>query len=60
MLAFIFDLYFKSSLRYIYDKNYIDVLINKINYRNEETKERIEAIRRYAKEYLEDKIGEQD
>lgn len=60
VLAFIFDLYFKSSLRYIYDKNYIDVLINKINYRNEETKERIEAIRRYAKEYLEDKIGEQN
>ena len=59
-MVVIVHLYFKSSLRYIYDKNYIDVLINKINYRNEETKERIEAIRRYAKEYLEDKIGEQD
>ena len=58
VLAFIFDLYFKSSLKYIYDKNYIDVLINKINYRNEETMERIETIRRYAKEYLENKIGE--
>lgn len=58
VLTFIFDLYFKSSLKYIYDKNYIDVLINKINYRNEETKERIETIRRYAKEYLENMIGE--
>lgn len=58
VLAFIFDLYFKSSLKYIYDKNYIDVLIDKINYRNEETKERIETIRRYAKEYLENMIGE--
>ena len=56
VLAFIFDLYFKSSLKYIYDKNYIDILIDKIDYKNEETKERMEFIRKCAKEYLEDKI----
>ena len=60
MLAFIFDLYFKSSLKYIYDKNYIDVLIDKINYSNEETKARMDVIRKCAKEYLENEIGEKD
>ena len=60
VLAFIFDLYFKSSLKYIYDKNYIDVLIDKINYSNEETKARMDVIRKCAKEYLENEIGEKD
>lgn len=56
ILAFIFDLYFKSSLKYIKDKNYIDILIDKIEYKNEETKARMEDIRKCAKKYIEDNI----
>ena len=56
ILAFIFDLYFKSSLKYIKDKNYIDVLIDKIEYKNEETKARMEDIRKCAKKYIENNI----
>ncbi len=52
VLAFIFDLYFKSSLQYVYDKNYIDILIDKIEYKDEKTKKRMEEIRRCAKEYI--------
>ena len=57
MLAFIFDLNFDISLKYVKDKNYIDTLINRINYENIETKERMENIRSCAKNYLNKKKG---
>ena len=52
VIAFIFDLNFSISLKYIQDKNYIDILINRIEYKNMETKERMEEIRICAKDYL--------
>ena len=52
-IAFIFDLNFKESLQYIKDKNYIDILIDRIEYKNKDTKKKMECIRRCAKEYLE-------
>lgn len=53
VIAFIFDLNFDISLQYIRDKNYIDILVDRIEYKNEETKEKMEQIRKCAKEYLE-------
>jgi len=51
-LAFIFDLNFDISLKYVKDKNYIDILIDRISYENIETKERMENIRNCAKNYI--------
>ncbi|MCI8410894.1 MAG: HD domain-containing protein [Clostridia bacterium] len=53
VIAFIFDLNFDISLQYIKDKNYIDILVDRIEYKNKETKEQMEQIRQCAKEYLE-------
>ena len=56
IIAFIFDLNFKESKAYIKEKNYIDILIDRIEYKNTETKEKMENIRKCAKEYLENSI----
>ena len=56
IIAFIFDLNFRESKLYIKDKNYIDILIDRIEYKNTETKEKMENIRKCAKEYLENSV----
>ena len=55
VIAFIFDLNFDISLKYIKDNNYIDILINRIDYKNADTKQKMEFIKKCAKEYIEDK-----
>lgn len=54
-IAFIFDLNFDISLKYIKDKNYIDILVDRIKYKNNDTKEKMEQIRKCAKIYLDSK-----
>lgn len=56
IIAFIFDLNFNESKTYIKEKNYIDILIDRIEYKNTETKEKMENIIKCAKEYLENSI----
>lgn len=53
VIAFIFDLNFDVSLKYIKQKNYIDILIDRIDYKNLKTKKKMEEIRTVAKQYLE-------
>ena len=55
-LAFIYDLNFKVSLEYIKNHNYIDILINRIEYKDEDTKVKMENIRKCAKEYIMSKL----
>lgn len=55
-IAFIFDLNFNISLKYIYDNNYIDKVINRIEYKNVETNKKMEEIRKFSKEYIKNKI----
>ena len=57
IIAFIYDLNFDVSLKYIYEKNFVDILIDRIDYKNLDTKEKMEIIRRDAKEYLRNRIG---
>ena len=52
VIAFIFDLNFDISLKCVRDNNYIDKLIDRIEYRDKETKEKMEQIRNCGKEYL--------
>lgn len=53
-IAYIFDFYFESSLKYIKDKNYINILVDRINYKNNETKVKMENIRSFANKYIDD------
>ena len=52
VLAFIFDLNYDISLKYVKDKNYIDILIDRINYEDRDTKVKMEEIRKCAKNYI--------
>ncbi len=56
VIAFIFDLNFEISLKYIKEKSYIDILIDRIDYKNNETKDKMEKIRKCAKEYINSRI----
>lgn len=51
-LAIIFKLNLEISLKYVKENNYIDDVINRFEYKDEETKEKIEQIRKHANEYL--------
>lgn len=51
-IGFVFDLNFDISLNYIKEKNYIDIVIDRINYKNNETKEKMEKIRKVANKYV--------
>ena len=52
VIAFIFDLNFDISLQYVKGNNYIDKLIDRIEYKDKETKEKMEQIRKCGNEYL--------
>lgn len=51
-IAFIFDLNFDVSKKYIIENNYIDKLVNRINYKNPDTLNKMNEIREEAKKYL--------
>lgn len=55
VIAFIFDLNFNISLKYVKENNYIDNLIDRIEYKNVDTKQRMENIRICAKKYIENR-----
>ena len=55
VIAFIFDLNFDISLQYVKENNYIDILVNRIEYKNYTTKQKMEDIRKCAKEYIDDR-----
>ena len=58
VIAFVFDLNFNISLQYVKEKNYIDILIDRIEYKNYDTKQKMENIRISAKKYIENNLGE--
>ena len=55
-IAFIFDMNFDSSLKYIKENNYIDILVDRVKYSNEDTKEKMENIRNISKEYIDRRL----
>lgn len=58
VIAFIFDLNFDISKKYILDKNYINILIDRIQYKDEETKKQMEDIRKFANDYLKESMSD--
>ena len=57
VIAFIFDLNFNISLQYVKENNYIDILVGRIEYKNNITKQKMENIRKCAKEYIDDRCN---
>ena len=56
-VAYIFDYNFVSGLKYIEEKNYINILIDRIDYKVEDTKIKMENVRMHALEYVDKKIN---
>lgn len=56
LLGFIFDIYFKESFKKIQDKNYINLMIDKIDYKLPETKERMNTIKQILNSYIKNKL----
>lgn len=52
-MAFVFDYNFKESLQKIYDNDCINRLFRRINYKNPQTIERMEEMRVFANNYME-------
>lgn len=53
--SYIFDLYFKESIKIIEENNYLEKLYNRFKFNDQQTKERIEEIYTITKKYLEEK-----
>ena len=51
-IAFIFDINYKSGLKYIKEKNYINQLVDRFHYKNTDTKIKMEEIRNFALSYI--------
>ena len=55
VLAFTFDLNFKETLSIVKENNYIDILIDRFNYKN--SKEKMNKIRNVLNDYIEKKLN---
>lgn len=56
-LAFIFDYNFKEGLEYLKNNNYIDIIVDRIDYKDEDTFEKMQEIKVLANEYIDKRIG---
>lgn len=55
-IAFIFDYNFLSGLKYIKEKNYINIIVNRIDYKIMDTKNKMEKVRIHAIDYINKKL----
>ena len=51
-----YDINFKESFRIIHEKGYISKIVNRVDYKDKETKKRMKEIEEYANKYIEEKI----
>lgn len=59
-VAFVFDLNFDYSIKYIKDKNLLSILIDNIAIRNDNEKEKLLAIKVAVSEYIKERLGKQN
>lgn len=57
VIAFIFDYNFNSGLKYIKEKNYIDLAIDRLDYKVPDTKIKMQKIKKHANDYLNKKLS---
>lgn len=56
MLSFVFDLNFKPSIQIVKEKQYINKIINRFNFKDQMVKEKIVIINQEIEKFLEDEI----
>ena len=56
VVAFIFDMNFKSSFQILKNGNYVNKILDRFNFKDEYTKRKVEQIRKIANEYIENRI----
>ena len=56
VLGFVYDLNFRESLEIVKENDYINRIIDRFNYSNSETKEKMENIRKQLNNYIEEKL----
>ncbi len=59
ILAFTFDLNFDVSYKLIKENNYINILIDRFTYKDKETKNRMENIRKIVNKFIDEKINKE-
>lgn len=59
-IAFIFDYNFTSGLKYIKEQDYINKLIDRFHYKEKDTQEKIENIRKFALNYIDKRITNEE
>ena len=60
VLAFIFDINFKTSFEILKQEDYINKMLNRYNMKDEQSKKELEEIRNIANKYVEQKIRESE
>ena len=55
-IAFIFDFNYVYGLEYIYERDYINTIVDRLEYKNIDTKQKMQKIKEYALKYIENKI----
>ena len=55
VIGFIYDINFKESFEILKENNYIDLVINRFNFKDKKTKKRIEKIRKNVNKYIQKK-----
>ena len=55
-ISCIFDFNSESGLRYIQEMDYINKIVNRLDYKNANTREKIEEIQNHAVEYIESRL----
>lgn len=56
ILSFIFDINFKTSFEILKKEDYINKIINRFNFNDENTQEKMEEIKKIANKYIEEKV----
>ena len=59
-IGYIYDINFKESFKMINEKQYISKIVNRIEFKDKETIERMKEIEKFANEYIEEKIKKDD
>ena len=60
VLAFIFDINFKTSFEILKQEDYINKMLNRYNMKDEQSKKELEEIRNIANKYVEQKTKESE
>ena len=59
ILAFVYDLNFKESYKIVKENNYMDRIIDLFNFEEQDTREKMELIRKTANDFLKEKLKEE-